>query len=216
MNCQEFEANLEQWEGRGHALAGAAVSHSEMCATCADLKADFEAMLDAVVDMPLVHEPPARMWENIEYTLRTEGVIKPYAVEEAVEPLSGRIFGIPRWAMAATATMVLATGVLVYNEANQPGPEVGSVANLANSKTTDAVGTVDSDEESAFLAEVEQTAPAMKPMYKKNLEKVDKYIADAREAVNADPNDAEALASLRDAQSQRAMLMDVASTQSMR
>src|SRR5271155_2907041 len=100
MNCQEFEANLEQWEGRGHALAGEAVSHSELCATCAELKVDFEAMLAAAADMPLEHEPPSRMWENIEYTLRTEGVIKPYAVLEPVEALPSRIFGIPRWAMA--------------------------------------------------------------------------------------------------------------------
>src|SRR5271168_1662443 len=123
MNCQEFEAKLEQWEGRGHAMAGEAVRHSETCAGCGELKADFEAILDVVADLPLEHEPPARMWENIEYTLRTEGVIRPYAVEEPTASLPSRIFAIPRWAMAATATMVLATGVLSYNEMHQPGPE---------------------------------------------------------------------------------------------
>jgi len=216
MNCKQFEAALEQMDGRSISLNQDAGQHIGQCSACASLKADLELILASAQELTDEHEPPARMWGNIEYALRMEGVIQPVAAAVPTSPARIHWLTLPRWAMAGTAALVLTVGTLLYTQ---------NFANVAQDKNPVAKPSVasgkkaaimDTDFDDAFLAELEKTSPAMKQVYAKNLKNVNNYIAEAKQAVDENPSDADAVAQLREAQSQKAMMVDVATTQSMR
>ena len=211
MNCRQFEMQLEQMDGCSLALNAEANQHISGCNACAEMKNDLAYILEMAHDMPSEYEPPARMWENIEYTLRTEGIIKPAQATADVRPSLGRLFTFPKWAVATAATVAILAGGAVYNFNHSNIDQLGQ----KNGSTLMKNG-MGEEFDKTFLAEIEKTAPSMKPVYEKNLKSVNKFISDAKEAVDADPNDSEAVALLHDAQSQKAMLVDVATSQSMR
>jgi hypothetical protein len=211
MNCKQFESQIEQMEDRSLALSPEASQHASGCLHCTELKNDMAFILKMVQDLPLEAEPPARMWQNIEASLRAEGIIKPVLDISAAKSSRTRLFTFPNWAMATAAAVVILVGGVVYNVTHQ-----NIVLNNPNNIGQTSKVVLDEEFDKAFLAEVEKTAPTMKPVYEKNLKNVNKFISDAKEAVDADPNDTEAVALLHDAQSQKALLVDVATSQSMR
>jgi len=209
MNCKQFESQIELMDDRSLALSPEAMQHASGCRACTEMKNDMALILDMAQSLPFEAEPPAHLWQNIEASLHSEGIIKPVVEISATKSTRVRLFAFPNWAMAAAAAVVILVGGAVYNTKY-------STVQFQNNSGNTAKVVLDEEFDKAFLAEVEKTAPTMKPVYEKNLKNVNKFISDAKEAVDADPNDTEAVALLRDAQSQKAMLVDVATSQSMR
>ena len=61
-----------------------------------------------------------------------------------------------------------------------------------------------------LLQEGAQQSPAVKEQYSENLRRVNEYIQDAKNVVDANPNDEEARRSLMDAYQEKAMLFELA------
>jgi hypothetical protein len=100
----------------------------------------------------------------------------------------------------------LAFGLFTFNKTNDS----------VQSKQASASPSVDSRDidadDSALLAEVERRSPNMRKVYESNLRNVNTSIADAKAAVDQDPNDPDARGMLREAYAQKAMLYDMAMT----
>jgi hypothetical protein len=70
MSCAEFQALLPDLVGSGDA---ANHPHLMSCELCRALLSDLETIAAAARQLLPIEEPPDRVWEHIEMTIRNEG-----------------------------------------------------------------------------------------------------------------------------------------------
>ena len=87
-----------------------------------------------------------------------------------------------------------------------PMPNIPDVRQRVTTLRTEAL---------ALLQEVADKTPATQAQYQDHLRRANEYIQDAKQDVQADPNDEEARRSLMEAYQQKAMLFDMAMDRSL-
>lgn len=206
MTCVELQQSLVEIE---NGSSPAQQAHLKNCPECAALVGELLVIACAAGELRAAHEPSPRIWKNIEFALRQEGIIRPQRGHSLLPSLSGS-WGW--WGLPLAAALLITIGITVRqypsrslvsnNYAPQPAADV-SDAKMA--------GLNDDD----LLQEIAQQAPALKAEYTDNLRKVNEYIRDAKNGVDADPNDQEARRSLMEAYQEKAMLFDLAMDRSL-
>ena len=75
MTCAEFQKVLPYIiDGGG---TPEQEEHLRTCPVCSDLVADLRYIADVAKLLVPMHDPPPRVWNNIEKTLDSEGLAKP-------------------------------------------------------------------------------------------------------------------------------------------
>jgi len=108
----------------------------------------------------------------------------------------------------AAATLLVVIGIYVRQNSLRPAVNdtMSHAAVTSDSPDFQVAGLNDDD----LLQEVSQQSPALQEQYSDNLKRVNAYIQDARNAVDANPNDEEARRSLMEAYQEKAMLFELA------
>ena len=200
MNCAEFQKSLpEIIEGSGNAEQQ---THGQTCPVCSDLVQDLKYIAEQAKLLVPMHDPSPRVWAGIQNSLEREGLVRP-ATAGRFQPqvMAG---GAPHWGTyarwgAVAAIAILAIGLIVTRNTGTETPANTPVA----SNPTDA----NSDPNDAKLvAAVAQQAPERAEVYKRSMQDVNSYIADAQKSVDQDPSDDAAREHLLSAYDQKAML----------
>ncbi len=206
MQCSEFEAALEQTSGQP--LPAEAAAHFAQCRSCRALTADLETITRLARELaePL-EEPPARIWVQLRAELEAEGIIRT-AVPEKVTSLQpqGRFAVILAWmrrpALIATyaAIMVLAAAV-VWEQfpPEAPQPIVPTAAEYGLDRL-----------ETQTVNDLESASPEVNTAVRKDLDVVNKFIAECEKAVREEPQNEDARQYLYGAYQQKAELLAVA------
>ncbi len=206
MQCNEFEAVLEQTSGQP--LPAEAAIHSAQCGKCRALTADLETITRVARELAEpVEEAPARIWLQLRAQLIAEGIIRTPAPEkDASLEERGRFAVIFAWmrrpALIATyaAIMVLAA-VVVWEQIPSEPPQ-------QNIPTAAQYG-LDRLETQA-VSDLESASPEVKTAVRKDLDVVNKFIAECEKAVREEPQDQDARQYLYGAYQQKAELLAVA------
>ena len=205
MTCVELRESLAEYENGSRPEQRA---HLKDCPECAALVADLLVIACAAGELRAAHEPSARVWNSIEIALHKEGLIRPQRSGLSLLPSFGSNWGWSRWLAPAAALLLVTAGILVreYSGA-RPGADSHPNA-VAQGQVSESViaGLNDQD----LIDAVAQQTPAMKAEYADNLQRVNDYIRDAKNTVDADPGDEEARRSLMEAYQQKAMLFELA------
>jgi hypothetical protein len=113
--------------------------------------------------------------------------------------------------MAPAAALLLITLGIYLKQHSRPSESAISegAVNVAPAveKIPDASTGLNDDD---LLQEVAQQSPALQEQYADNLKRVNQYIQDAKNTVDADPTDEEARRSLMEAYQEKAMLFELA------
>ena len=207
MTCVELQESLAENEAGSNPAQRA---HVKDCPECAALLADLLVIACAAGELRAAHEPSPRVWNSIEIALRKEGLIRPQAVGRSLLPGFDTQWGWVRWMAPAAATLLIAIGLYVRQQAaprvNNDYAAPASSASISATPDLGVTGLNDDD----LLQEVAQQSPALKAEYVDHLQRVNAYIQDAKASVAADPNDQEARRSLMEAYQEKAMLFELA------
>ena len=208
MTCVELQQSLAEIED---ARTAEQQAHLSNCASCAALVEELALIISAAPALMEAEEPSPRLWNSIAIQLRQEGLIRPQPVNRpAVLPTSpfASRWGWARLMVPAAALLIL-IGIYVKQRSAMPQqvvqeqPAISSEINVAGLN----------DEE--LLQEVSNQTPAMRAQYADNLRRVNDYIADEKNTLDADPNDEEARRSLMEAYQQKSMLFELAMDRSL-
>lgn len=235
MNCAEFQRVLPELIDEGNSLEHE--THLRTCSACSSLVDDlqtisrearglqaseepsprvweaidrslqeWQADLDYIAEQALSlqgsEEPSPRLWNSLEIELRREGLIRPPQRAHSV------VSFFERWRVAwlvPVAAALLVAASLIVQRADNGGLQL---ADKGPSVST-AQSSSDADDQQVLEA-VAARAPAMRATYEANLQNVNKYIQEAKQSADADPNDEEAQESLVNAYEQKAMIYDMA------
>ncbi|HEV3218214.1 MAG TPA: hypothetical protein VGZ48_00475 [Candidatus Acidoferrales bacterium] len=206
MQCSEFEAVLEQTDGQP--MSAEATAHSVQCGNCRAMAADLATIARAARELTEPpQEPPARVWLQLRAQLETEGIIRAHVPEKdaSLQP-QGRFAVIFAWmrrpALIATyaAIMVLAAA-LVWQQLPPEPPQ--------NIIPTAAQYGLDSLETQA-VSDLQSGNPEVNTALRKDLEVVNKFIAECEKAVREEPQNEDARQYLYGAYQQKAELLAVA------
>ena len=106
----------------------------------------------------------------------------------------------------APAAALLLISLGIYLKQHSRTPENVIVTSPVE-KVPDVTAGLNDDD---LLQEVAQQSPALQEQYADNLRRVNLYIQDAKNSVDADPTDEEARRSLMEAYQEKAMLFELA------
>lgn len=201
MNCVELQQSLEQ---RADAGTVEQQDHLRTCPICATLVEELCLIAARAIELRETHEPSPRVWNSIEIALRKEGLVRPQRPSRSLLPSLGSRWGWARWMAPAAAALLIAIGV--YLRPHSQPQQIAS--NLTRPVVADAAIGGLNDED--FLQEISDQAPAVQAQYTDNLQRVNQYIVDAKNSVDANPNDEDARRSLMDAYQEKAMLFELA------
>ncbi len=205
MQCQEFEAVLEQTSGQP--LPEEAAAHSAQCGNCRALAADLEMITSAARELaePL-DEAPARIWLQLRAQLEAEGIIRtPAPAKDETQQKRGRFAGIFAWmrrpaAIAVYAAVMVFAAVLVFETI--PGDPPLPIPNAAQ-YGLDSL-------ETQTVSDLEAASPEVNTALRKDLEVVNNFIAECEKAVREEPQNQDARQYLYGAYEQKAELLAVA------
>jgi len=204
MTCVELQESLVEIED---ARTAEQQAHLRNCPECAKLVGDLLVIACSAGDLREAHEPDPRVWESIEASLRREGLIRPQRRSLSLLPSLGSEWGWARWLVPAAALMLVSLGIFVRQHSRTPDFSTNDSTPSAQVVSDAAiVGLNDND----LLQEVAQQSPGLQEQYADNLRHVNQYIQDAKNVVDADPNDEEARLSLMEAYQEKAMLFELA------
>jgi hypothetical protein len=214
MNCAEFQKSLpEIIEGTGNPEQQ---THGKTCPVCSDLVKDLKYIAEQAKLLVPMHDPSPRVWAGIQGALEREGLVRPAAgrFRPQVMAGSGARWGTPGWGNyarwgAVAAIALLACGIITYRNA---GTGTETPANTASVNTTDANNDPN---DAQLVAAVAQRAPERAEVYKRSMQDVNAYIADAKKSVAQDPSDDAAREHLLLAYDQKAMLYEMATSEPM-
>ena len=201
MTCVELQESLVENE-RGSSAEQQA--HLRSCSECAKMVGDLLVIACSAGELRAAHDPHPRVWKSIEASLRQEGLIRPQRGRLSLVPSLGSQWSMARWMAPAAALLLVSLGIYLRQH-SQPA-ETASTSAPVETATPDAAGLNDAD----LLQEVAQQSPAMQAQYADNLRRVNQYIQDAKNVVDADPNDEEARRSLMEAYQEKSMLFELA------
>jgi len=214
MNCAEFQKVLPNIiESGGNAEEAA---HLTSCPECSELVQDLRYIAESAKLMLPMQDPSPRVWNGIHRALEREGLVRPQAgtlrFQPAAAGLSRRHWSTGAGLLAFAVLLAFAIGVL-WMRNNSTGSATGPVLKAGISAPVASVtpGTIPVDDDDAqMLNLVQQKSPAMLSTYRENLEAVNAYIRDARQAVELDPTDIGARGHLIRAYDAKALLYEMA------
>jgi hypothetical protein len=205
MNCAEFQKSLpEIIEGSGNAEQNA---HGQTCPVCSDLVQDLKYIAEQAKLLVPMHDPSPRVWAGIQSSLEREGLVRPSPVARfQPQVMAG---GAPRWGAyprwgAVAAIVILAIGIITYHNAGTETPANTPVASNTSAATD--------PNDAKLVASVAQSAPERAEVYKRSMQDVNSYIAEAQKSVDQDPSDDAAREHLLSAYDQKAMLYAMATS----
>ena len=205
MNCAEFQKLLPDIIEAG--ATGEEQAHLKSCPVCADLVADLKYIAEqAKLLVPMV-DPSPQVWDGIQTSLEREGLVRPAGTGRFPGPVAvtARRWGsAPLFAIAAV--ILLAVGIIAYRDSR---PQDKSTAEISNAAPNPASADLDEDD-ARLLQEVSQRSPSARAVYEDNLKSVNRYMADARRALQEDPSSREAHQHLIAASDEKAMLYKMA------
>ncbi len=204
MTCAEFQKVLPYIiETGGNAEEE---QHLRECQVCSDLVADLRYIAEQAKLLVPMEEPSPKVWEGIRGSLEREGLVKPARARGRL--LGPQWGGIP-WLAGLTVLVLIVFAALMYERGRveQPKTEAASSASSA----TVPLQTVSTDQDDEQVVQQFSAAqPAMASSFRENLKQVNASIADARKAVQQNPDDAEARQALIRAYHQKAMMYEMA------
>jgi hypothetical protein len=215
MNCVELQRSLAESE---NGSSPEQRSHLRTCPSCTALVADLSAIITSASELREANEPSPRVWNSIEIALRQEGLIRPQRAERSLIPSFGTRWAWARWVAPAAAMLLIVMGI--YLRQNSLSNHLANDAQITNSQMSTQVRPV-SDvalaglNDDDLLQEISNQEPGMQAQYTDNLRRVNEYIQDARNEVQANPNDEEARRSLMAAYQEKAMLFEMAMDRSL-
>ena len=173
--------------------------HVESCAPCAAALEEIRAVVAAAAALP-EHPPTQDLWPGIEARLRprtTEGLV-PDVVPIGGRRVSGRRVSVtvPQLLAAGIALVVFSAGA-VWLATGPEGPAVAGAPPQATAATapaptpfayTAAWEAAVSDLEREFARRRAELDPATIMVVERNLALIDDAIAEARQALEADPS----------------------------
>ncbi|PYX33002.1 MAG: hypothetical protein DMG77_01835 [Acidobacteria bacterium] len=208
MTCVELQQSLAEIEDGSGAEQRA---HLETCPTCLALLAELNLIASSARDLSEANEPSPRVWNSIEIVLRTEGLIRPPRADRPHPASFAARWGFARWMVPAAAALLILVGIYVRQHSLASPENMATIP--AQQPLQDAAAAGLNDDE--LLQEVADKTPATQAQYQDHLRRANEYIQDAKQDVQADPNDEEARRSLMEAYQQKAMLFDMAMDRSL-
>ncbi|MDP9269195.1 MAG: hypothetical protein M3P27_12840 [Acidobacteriota bacterium] len=209
MNCAEFQKSLpEIVDGAGNAEQHA---HGQTCPVCSDLVQDLKYIAEQAKLLVPMHDPSPRVWLGIQGSLEREGMVRPSAGRFQPQVMAG---GGARWGTyarwgAVAAIALIAIGLIAYNNRGTESPANSTTATNANAP---ASGDAADANDAKLVAAVAQDTPERAEVYKRSMQDVNAYIADAQKSVDQDPSDDAAHEHLLSAYDQKAMLYAMATS----
>ena len=211
MKCAEFQKALPEVLESGGSAEEA--EHLRSCPECSGLAQDLESIAGEARQLAASAEPHPRVWQRIRAAAEQEGLLRP--ARPAADPPPAWVFPSLAWlsparlAAALALLLVFSAALLYRNLGVSPGPAPAGVAQApAAAPAMDAA-------DQKILASMADREPAVRARYERNLRKVNAYIRDAKNSVEANPDDEDARDSLRQAYEQKAMLYEMAMSRSM-
>lgn len=201
MTCLELRESLVEQEDGSKPEQRA---HLKNCPECATLVADLLVIACAAGELRAAHEPSPRVWNSIEIALRQEGLIKPQHSRHSLLPSFGSSWGWSRWLVPVAALLLITAGIYVRQNSRSQTIASNEIRSAASTPVSDGLNDDD------LLQGISQQPPALQATYTDNLHRVNQYIHDAQNTVDADPNDEDARRSLMEAYQQKAMLFELA------
>ncbi|HJX83980.1 MAG TPA: hypothetical protein VJ723_06525 [Candidatus Angelobacter sp.] len=211
MNCQQFQENLPHTIDSGGSKEEEA--HLRSCPECASVVQDLKYIANQARLLLPMHDPSPRVWQNIQSSLRNEGLISEGRTQLIGQKTIGQI-PLPSqtknwtplgWALGLAAVLLLGIVLVNYRPASDPQQDL--VQNTAGPAFKGA------DQE--LLGQVSQHQPDMRAAYEDSLKSVNAYIVDAKKTVDDNPEDAAAQQQLMDAYDQKAMLYEMATARAL-
>src|SRR5438270_6181032 len=203
MNCAEFQKDLpEIIEGGG---TDEQKKHLASCPVCADLVQDLRYIAEQAKLLVPMEDPSPRVWDGIERSLKQEGLWPAHG-----GPANHRPFLVPQrsrlvWPMmAAVAVIVVAIFAGFYSRNNS-----GGAAGISSGIALSSAGVLEPDDQQ-LIRSVSTRGATTGDSYRKNLEDVNAYIADAKKWVDAHPDDVDARDALMQANQQKQLLYEMA------
>lgn len=201
MTCLELRESLVEQEDGSKPEQRA---HLKNCPECATLVADLLVIACAAGELRAAHEPSPRVWNSIEIALRQEGLIKPQHSRHSLLPSFGSSWGWSRWLVPVAALLLITAGIYVRQNSRSQTIASNEIRPAVSAPVSDGLNDDD------LLQGISQQPPALQATYTDNLHRVNQYIHDAQNTVDADPNDEDARRSLMEAYQQKAMLFELA------
>ena len=209
MTCAEFQKSLpEIIDGAGNAEQQA---HGNTCPVCSDLVRDLKYIAEQAKLLMPMHDPSPRVWAGIQTSLAQEGLVRPATAGRFPTPVTagGSRYGTyTRWGAVAALALIAFWLIGTRNPATNPEP---TSTTASNSTTGGGSANMDANDQK-LLAVVSQHAPERAEVYKRSMNDVNAYIADAKKSLDEDPSNDEAREHLLQAYDQKAMLYEMATS----
>lgn len=203
MICAEFQKALP------NIIDGSAnpeqEAHLKTCAVCSDLVQDLRYIAEQAKLLVPMHDPSPRVWAGIQSSLEREGLVRPASAgrfQPAVIAGGARWGSFARW--GAVAALALVTVWLIGTSMNAPTGTPAAREAPANDGAD--------PEDQQLVAAVAKKTPERAEVYKRSLQDVNSYIAEAKKSLEQSPGDEQARAHLMQAYEQKAMLYDIATS----
>jgi hypothetical protein len=207
MTCDERDRQLSDFVDGGLSAAAAAefAAHLETCARCAGLARDLARLRDAARTLGPI-DPPARVWSEI--ALRQPDT----ATGAAPAPARRRASAWRTAGLAAAILLTVGTGTylgLRLWRAPSTMPATGSTPMVADALARAMANYDAAIAELAGAAKAGDSAmdPALAAKLQKNLDVLDRAIADSRSALAGDPDSVPARDSLLDAMQRKVTVL---------
>jgi len=174
------------------------------CPVCADLVQDLKYIAEQAKLLVPMEDPSPRVWAGIERSLKQEGLWPAHG-----GPANPRPFLVPQrarlaWPMMAAVAVIVVAIFAGYYSRNTTGQDPRLQVPVVSS-----TGVLEPDDQQ-LIHSVSTRGAATSDSYRKNLEDVNAYIADAKKWVDAHPDDADAREALMQAYQQKQMLYQMA------
>jgi hypothetical protein len=212
MTCAEFQAVLPDIIDNGGNAEQQ--EHLSKCAVCSDLVNDLKYIAQQAKLLVPMMEPSTEVWNGIKTSLKREGLVKDTARGGLLSSTTLSRWGPAGWLVPVAAALLVAVGIFYYQ--NNMGQQSSAVETQSIAETDDnAVAPVQfasmsNTQDQQVLSVISVHAPAMSQAYQLELQRVNAYIADARNLVLSNPDDEDSRQALLEAYQQKAMLYNMA------
>src|SRR5438270_1250269 len=186
MNCQQFQEVLPYIIESGGKPEEE--EHLKTCPACTALVDDLRYIAEQAKLLLPMHDPNARVWNNIEQSLQQEGLLPEgrmsrlgHITKTSTQTKSWTTLG---WAMALTATIVFAVVLTNYKPQQLPSSQLSA-------QNTSEPSSMNGDDQQ-LVSQLAQADPDARGAYESSLREVNSYIADAQEAAHQDADDTSA------------------------
>jgi hypothetical protein len=218
MNCADFQKALPYIIDTGGDPDHK--DHLSTCSACAELVSDLQYIADqAKLLVPMI-EPSPRVWEEIQDSLKSEGLVRPKRARgKVLKPNAANRAG-PTRILPAIALLLL--GLCLYGYRTRLDAKL--VATRPVRTTPVAVASIPAtalppdrvDDDQKLLASLTAVHPERRASYEAGLRAVNQSISDARQWAERHPFDPEVRAFLNRAYQQKALIYGLGQQHSIR